>query len=148
MARKQKTMTVTEVLDMEDGPKKKFLLCKMISQTKKHPKDQPLMELPCKDLEALYYKYRESRPSPKPPAEKNPTKIRWAKDIHKVLVGRKIVEVRYLTDEEKNDMGWFDSPAVLILDDGNWVMPMADDEGNNAGAMATSYATLETIPVI
>ena len=80
--------------------------------------------------------------------EKNPTKIRWAKDIAKVLKGRTIVDVRYLTDKEKDGMGWFDSSVVLLLDDGNWITPMADDEGNNAGAMATSYATLETIPVI
>lgn len=51
------------------------------------------------------------------------------------LVGRKIVEVRYLNDEETNTMGWFKKTPILILDDGRQVIPQQDDEGNDGGML-------------
>ena len=73
---------------------------------------------------------------------------KWQKDIEKSLVGRRIIGVEYLTDKEMKENLWYKRPIVLILDDGNWLMPMADDEGNDGGAIATSYEKLRTIPVI
>ena len=73
---------------------------------------------------------------------------KWQKDIEKSLVGRRIVGVEYLTDKEMEANLWYKRPIVLILDDGNWLIPMADDEGNDGGAIATSYEKLRTIPVI
>ena len=58
----------------------------------------------------------------------------WEKRISKLLVNRKIVEVRYLTSEEARMSGW--------------IGPMSDDEGNDGGAMATSFKSEPTIPVI
>ena len=72
----------------------------------------------------------------------------WVKEIEKALLGRKIVGIKYLTDKEMEENLWYKRPIVLILDDGNWLIPMADDEGNNGGAIATSYEKLRTIPVI
>jgi len=72
----------------------------------------------------------------------------WEKRIAKCLVGRKIVEIRYLSKEESENCGFYNLPLVLILDNGEWLMPMRDDEGNDGGAMATSYKNLSTIPVM
>lgn len=72
----------------------------------------------------------------------------WTSRIERTLVGRTIVGVQYLTVEEQKEMGWFKRPIVLILDDGNYLMPMQDDEGNDGGALATGYKNLQTIPII
>ena len=72
----------------------------------------------------------------------------WEKRISKLLVNRKIVEVRYLTSEEARMSGWSKHPICLFLDNGEWIVPMSDDEGNDGGAMATSFKSEPTIPVI
>jgi hypothetical protein len=63
------------------------------------------------------------------------------------LQGKRIREVRYLTNEEATNMGFYSLCLVIILEDGNWILPMCDDEGNDAGALATSWDKLPTIPV-
>jgi hypothetical protein len=74
----------------------------------------------------------------------------WTDYASKALVGRKIVKVRYLTDEEMEDMGWYSKPIVLQLDDDTLLFPSADDEGNDGGAIF--FCNQETsdgvIPVI
>lgn len=72
----------------------------------------------------------------------------WSHRAASVLVGRTIMSVRYLTAEERDELGWYNASLVLLLDDGNYFYPSADDEGNNAGALFTSFKDLETIPVI
>ena len=52
-----------------------------------------------------------------------------------ILVGRKIVEVRYLDDEEAEDLGWDDAAIVLVLDDGTRLYPSRDSEGNGPGVL-------------
>ena len=42
----------------------------------------------------------------------------WEDKIAKQLVGRKIVEVRWMTPEEANESYWDYQPVLLILDDG------------------------------
>ncbi len=76
------------------------------------------------------------------------TIIRWTEAAAGKLVGRKIESVHYLTEKETEDMGFQRSTIALILDDGNYLIPSADDEGNDAGALFTSYDDLPTIPVI
>ena len=68
-------------------------------------------------------------------------------DLSKKLVGRKIVLTRYLTDEEVTDMGWDQKAIVIFLDDGTYLFPSRDDEGNGAGALFTSIPGYETIGV-
>jgi hypothetical protein len=76
-------------------------------------------------------------------------KEQWAKDASDKLLGKKIVSVRYLNSKEQADFGdWFRAGVIITLEDGNWIAPMQDDEGNGPGAMATSFEGLETIPVI
>lgn len=59
----------------------------------------------------------------------------WLEKAAKVLVGRKIQSVGYLSKEECEDIGWFSRPIVITLDDGTIIFPVADDEGNDGGAI-------------
>lgn len=52
-----------------------------------------------------------------------------------VLVGRKIVDARYTTDEEREMMGWRSSSLCFLLDDGTSCMLSMDDEGNDGGVL-------------
>lgn len=76
------------------------------------------------------------------------TRDRWTKDIEKFLVSKKITHVRYMVKSEMKDTGWYHNSIIIFFDDGSWITPMADDEGNNGGALATSSKTLPVIPVI
>ena len=58
----------------------------------------------------------------------------WAARL-KPLVGRTIVGVRYLDATEVSQLGIVHQPVCLQLDDGALLWPMADDEGNDAGAL-------------
>jgi len=51
------------------------------------------------------------------------------------LVGRKIVEVRYLTKEESDSYGWSYQPLVIHFDDSTILIPSADDEMNDGGTL-------------
>ena len=72
----------------------------------------------------------------------------WATEARKILVGRTIAAVRYMTEEEAADSDFDSSPIVIIFDDGSYIFPMRDDEGNDAGALATSNEDTPTLPVI
>ena len=72
--------------------------------------------------------------------------VDWTKRAKKLLLGKKIVKVEYLPESEAEDMMWSSRPVVFMLDDGTWIMPMADDEGNNGGALAVGPD--ETLPVL
>ena len=43
---------------------------------------------------------------------------------------------------------WDNRPVRIILEDGTNIFPMRDDEGNDGGAMFTTYKDLPCIPVI
>jgi hypothetical protein len=72
---------------------------------------------------------------------------RWEAQANKLLKGRRIVGVRFMTAEEAEDSGFMSRPPVIVLDNGVAIFPMADDEGNDAGALATTSKDLPTIPV-
>ena len=76
--------------------------------------------------------------------------LTWEESISKQLVGRKIVEVRWMTKEEADESYWDYQPVLLILDDGTALCPMSDCEGNEAGAIACigDNVEVETIPVM
>jgi hypothetical protein len=73
---------------------------------------------------------------------------KWAKTAHDQLVGRKIVAVRYMGDDEAKEFGWYQRPIVIQLDDGNLIYPSADDEGNNGGALFTSNEADPVLPTL
>lgn len=59
----------------------------------------------------------------------------WTTTAARVLKGRTITEVFYMNAEEADEMGWNGRALVLVLDDGSQLIPQADDEGNDAGAL-------------
>ena len=50
-----------------------------------------------------------------------------------------------MTSKETDNMGWSSRPLCMQLDDGTWIFPMRDDEGNDGGALAVGDD--ETLPV-
>ena len=65
---------------------------------------------------------------------KNLTK-RWNKQAKKVLLGRKIVQVKYVDSEEAKSYMWYKRPISFTLDTGTRLMVQQDDEGNDGGAL-------------
>lgn len=59
----------------------------------------------------------------------------WTNYAKERLVGKKIKSVRYLTNGEADDLGWYKRPLVIELNDGSLILPSMDDEGNNGGAL-------------
>jgi hypothetical protein len=74
----------------------------------------------------------------------------WLGKAAKVLVGRKIQSINYLSKDECEEIGWFSRPIVITLDDGTIIYPVADDEGNDGGSIHYSKQgdTNYIIPVI
>jgi hypothetical protein len=75
---------------------------------------------------------------------------KWTDTANSVLLNRKIINVRYLTDEEMDAFGWRYKSIVLTLDDNTLVFPSRDDEGNDAGALhyLPEHSGAGVIPVI
>ena len=61
---------------------------------------------------------------------------RWEATANKILLGRKIVKIHWMSEKEADKTyGWYKRPVVLILDDGREIIPQMDDEGNDGGAL-------------
>jgi hypothetical protein len=75
-------------------------------------------------------------------------KINWIKKINKYLVGRQIVKIEYCSKKEMEHQCWHNRPIQILLDNGTWLTPTSDDEGNNGGAIHTNIKELPIIPVI
>lgn len=75
-------------------------------------------------------------------------RARWTKTASDLLLGKKIVAVRYLNDEEMQTLGWETRCVVIQLDDGNLIFPSCDDEGNGAGALFTNDQEVGCLPVL
>lgn len=73
---------------------------------------------------------------------------KWTERISAALVGKTIVKVEYLSPKETEDNYWYKRPIAITFDDGTWLIPMSDDEGNDGGSLATSIDELPTIPVL
>jgi hypothetical protein len=72
----------------------------------------------------------------------------WTEKINKELLGRKITKIEYLTQKELDDNMWDKSPIAIELDNRIWLVPMADDEGNDGGSISTNIKNLPIIPTI
>ena len=70
----------------------------------------------------------------------------WTTHAERVLLNKRIVKVEYMSVKESDDMMWSYQPVCLLLDDGKWIFPMADDEGNDAGALAVGNK--DVLPVL
>lgn len=56
--------------------------------------------------------------------------------FRKAIVGAKIKSVSYMTEEERDSLGFNNRGVVIEFDNGAILYPMADDEGNNVGALS------------
>ena len=65
---------------------------------------------------------------------KNLTK-RWNEQAKKILLGKKIIQVKYVNSEEADKYMWHKRPISFTLDDNTRLIVMADDEGNDGGAL-------------
>ena len=72
----------------------------------------------------------------------------WNHKANQLLLGRKIVEVKYISPEETEDCYWHNSPVSFKLDNGVWVTPQSDDEGNDGGVLWMSNYELEIDEVL
>lgn len=70
---------------------------------------------------------------------------KWNAEAKK-LVGKTIVEARYLTPKEAEEMGWDESGVVLFLSDKTQIIISRDDEANGPGALLVGAD--EVLPVI
>jgi len=64
------------------------------------------------------------------------TEKKWTDELRARLVDRRIVDVRYMSNEGADDNGWLRRPVMLVLDNGTVIYPMMDDEGNDGGVLA------------
>lgn len=71
---------------------------------------------------------------------------KWERTAKNILVGKTIQSVRYLTDEEQEAFGWSRKTLVIEFDLGYYIFAMADDEGNEAGALRGGNYLLESNP--
>jgi hypothetical protein len=78
--------------------------------------------------------------------EKNEILEKWTTTAKSVLEGRTIVEVRYLTDNEMEMMGWHMRPICFFLDNGEYCILSRDDEGNDGGVLF--YGSDGVLPVL
>ena len=65
--------------------------------------------------------------------KKLPKNLEWSKKLHKFLKGKTIKGAHYMDKTEGE--GWYNLPLVIELTDGTTIIPMADDEGNDGGAL-------------
>tara|TARA_R100001594_G_scaffold99392_2_gene133895 strand:+ start:1031 stop:1381 length:351 start_codon:yes stop_codon:yes gene_type:complete len=73
----------------------------------------------------------------------------WTDYVNDKLLGRKIVKVEYMSTKEANESMWCSRPIAILLDDGKWIYPMRDDEGNDGGAMGVcGKKGMDTYPVL
>ena len=72
----------------------------------------------------------------------------WEDKASKLLLGRKIVSVEWMTNQEADELDWSSRPVCMMLDDGTWIYPQRDDEGNDGGALFVAASKEhETLPV-
>ena len=73
---------------------------------------------------------------------------RWTKAAAELLVGRRIVSVDYMTEDDANEVDWHHRPLIITLVNGLRFNPSRDDECNGAGSLFTTSQKIPTIPSI
>ena len=74
----------------------------------------------------------------------------WNETASNLLKGKRIVAVRYLTEEEKDGMAWMQASVAVFLDDGTQFFISRDDEGNGPGSIfgANTDGEQWTLPTV
>ena len=74
---------------------------------------------------------------------------RWNKQAKKVLLGKKIIQVKYVDTEEAEKYMWHKRPISFTLDDNTRLIVMQDDEGNDGGVLTClTDKKEEVLPVL
>jgi hypothetical protein len=74
---------------------------------------------------------------------------RWTKVAENVLLGRQIIKVEYMEQEECDDYMWHSRPITFFLDNGTRVIAQSDDEGNDGGVLTCLTKNKEEVlPVL
>jgi hypothetical protein len=73
---------------------------------------------------------------------------KWEAECAEFLMGKTIARVRYMSTKEAEDNDWSMRPLIIFFTDKSYMYASQDDEGNNGGALFTSNANLNVIPVI
>ena len=63
------------------------------------------------------------------------TEKEWTNKAEKQLLGLRIAKVEYMTEGECEANGWDCRPLAIMLENGSWLIPRKDDEGNDGGAL-------------
>ena len=53
-----------------------------------------------------------------------------------------------MSERESDEMYWDKRPVCMLLDNGVWIFPSQDDEGNDGGALFTSDNKEPCLPVL
>ncbi|MDZ4877757.1 MAG: hypothetical protein CLLPBCKN_007192 [Chroococcidiopsis cubana SAG 39.79] len=69
----------------------------------------------------------------------------WAKTATQALQGKTISHVTYQYPEQKDELGWTTSAPVIVFEDGTQLIPIADEEMNEAGAFCIIEESIENI---
>lgn len=73
----------------------------------------------------------------------------WANHTTQLLKGKTISHVEYQTSTEKLSFYWTKRVPIIVFTDGSRLLPVADEELNEAGAMIlTSEEKTQIIPSI
>ena len=59
----------------------------------------------------------------------------WKNRLSPELLGQRIVKMQYMSKKDAENMGWYKRPLMLMLENGTWIIPQQDDEGNDGGAL-------------
>ena len=86
---------------------------------------------------------------PKNPNKKNIEEY-WNNKANEVLLNKTIVEVGYMPEDESVQPSWYSRPVSFKLNDGTWIVPQSDDEGNDGGALCYTKdgSTVDVLPVL
>ena len=72
-------------------------------------------------------------------------------DLHGINPKRNTAKSEVLTeylDKEAKEWMWYSKPISMQLDDGTWIYPSKDDEGNDGGALFTTSKVENCLPVM
>ena len=73
----------------------------------------------------------------------------WEEKAKKILEGKKIISVRYMTNQEAEENGFDNRPVSFKLDTGEIVVVQSDDEGNNGGSLCViKKGKIQILPTI
>ena len=70
------------------------------------------------------------------------------KHLLKLLKGKKVKDIYYMSQENADRMMWHSRPIIIEFYDGTILVPMRDSEGNDGGCMAIENAKKDISDII